>query len=687
MRKDHLTIFFLVALLAGAARVTVPAAVQNESEAEAALQAAMNKDFVDGDLEAAIQQYKKILTDYTGNRRVSAKALLQMGQCYERLGSAEARKAYERIVREFPDQSEPVNRARARLAALAGNKTADSLASREKAGVIVRELQLDSCINCSSQGLFALSHDGTRVAYTKRGGNLVVRDLATLQERQVTDLKSGFAFYPVWSPDGKKIVYTAWQGNYWKYEMHIVSLETGEDQHREINGFAHDWSKDGRSILYAESGLEKPRWTLNLLPVEGGRIRQILNEDNSKRGQSPRLSPDGQYVAYFLFARASLFIVPVEGGAPIRISEGSAYDGYPIWAPDGKVLLFLSDRNLGRWDLWGLRVLEGKPSGEPFMVKPDMGRVQLFSLSENGRLLLARSELRSHIYVTEIDPDTAQAIGEAVRLTSDSTTGNGPPRWSHDGRHIAYEANHTLRVMSEDGSNDRELVTVGATLVHTYAWGPDNDHIYFGDRRQGTGAGIYSISASTKEIKAVLLDPEILAHVDVSPDGKHLVFLKGLQRQQNFHIYVADIDGKNLRQLTFETTAKVAYPAWSPDGKQIAFYKYGAGDGRRSLWLLDVDDGRLTQVFEGPNSEHTFFHPSWSPDGKRIAWSSRDGTGTPDGFELRFMGLTPGEKPKAIQPNVGSPAKLPMFYPKWAPDGKKMVFVTGTPIYQVLLME
>lgn len=678
MRKGHLKIFLLIVVVITA---VWPAAGQNQPQAEAALQAAMNKEFVDGDLAAAIQQYKRILTEYGVNRRVAAKALVQMGQCYEKLGSVEAQKAYERVVRDYPDQSESVSQARTRLAAVAEKKTPDAAATGEKTGVVIQELQL-----ASSQNRYALSPEGNRVAYTNRAGNLVVRELATGQERQVTDLKSGSAVYPVWSPDGKRIVYTAWKGSYQNYQLHIVSLETGEDQTREINGYAHDWSRDGRSILYGESGLEKPRWTLNLLPVDGGPIRQIMNEENSKRGQSPRLSPDGRYVAYFLLNRASLFVVSVEGGEPIRISEGSAYDGYPIWADDGQLLLFVSDRNLGRWDLWGLPMLSGQRSGEPIMIKPDIGRVQLCGLSENGRLLLSHSEMRSHIYVTEIDPVTTAAVGESARLTTDSTIGGAVGgRWSHDGRRMAYTQGPILHVMAADGSDARELTTMDANLIHTLAWAPDNEHIYFGDRRPETGAGIYSISASTKVIKPVLLDPEVLAHIDVAPDGKRLVFLKGLQSQANFHLYVADIDGKNMRQLTFETTAKVAYPAWSPDSRQVLFYKYGAGDGRTSLWILGVDDGRLTQVFEGPNTEHTFFDPSWSPDGTRVAWSSRDGTS--DGFELRFMGLSPGETPKAIRPSVGSPAKLPMFGPRWSPDGKRMSFVTGTTIDRVLIID
>lgn len=678
----------ILVTLAFGALLVMAGAQQRATTPEALFGAAIHQEEAEGNLEAAIATYKQFLARHASNRPLAAKAQLHLGLCYEKLGNAEARKAYERVLSEYPEQPEPASQARARLAALGPVKPSDSRGAGEKA-VLIKELRLES-----SQEPHALSPDGNKIAYTKRGGNLVVRDLVSGAEKQVTNVGIGYAIGPVWSPDGKKIVYTHWQeGNFWKYEMRIVSLETGEDQHREINGQPYDWSKDGRFILYGEGAVEKRRATLNLLPVEGGPIREIMSRDASKqtgRVTGLRLSLDGKYVAYSREndRTSNLFLLPAQGGEPIRITEGPFYDYDPIWAPDAKMLLFVSNRSLGRFDLWGVRVLDAKASGEPFIIKPDLGRVRLFSLTEDGRLLFSRSEQRDQIYLTEIDPETGQAVGDAVRLTKDSVR-NWRPTWSPDGKRIAYTTSG-LRVMSADGSNDRELASVDI-LMGPFAWAPDNDHIYFAERRAGSGTGIYSISVSTKEIKPVLLDQEILGHVVCSPDGKRLAFIKGLQ---NWQIYLTDIDGKNLRQVTFETRTKVAYPAWSPDGKQLAFFKYGAGDGKASLWLLSLDDGRLTEVFGGPSAEHIFWDISWSPDGSRIAWTSRDGTKEPMSLpgagsrhEVRFMQLAPGEKPQAFRPNLGSPGKIPMSFPMWSPDGKKMVFVAGTASYQLLLMD
>src|SRR5262245_21919614 len=83
---------------------------------EAALKTAMDKEVIEGDLKGAIEQYKRIANNAAGNRSIAAKALLQMGQCYEKLGHAEARRVYERVMRDFADQQRIVAQARARLA-------------------------------------------------------------------------------------------------------------------------------------------------------------------------------------------------------------------------------------------------------------------------------------------------------------------------------------------------------------------------------------------------------------------------------------------------------------------------------------------------------------------------------------------------------------------------------------------
>src|SRR6266576_6403916 len=90
---------------------------------ESMLGAALHEEEVQGDLKGAIAAYQKVVATPGVSRKTAAEALVRMGQCYEKLGDAEARKAYERVVREFADQKGAVEHARSRVAAM-GQATA-----------------------------------------------------------------------------------------------------------------------------------------------------------------------------------------------------------------------------------------------------------------------------------------------------------------------------------------------------------------------------------------------------------------------------------------------------------------------------------------------------------------------------------------------------------------------------------
>ena len=108
MKTTRVGRFLAVTIVAGVLATSF-ASAQKDEQAEVLMQAAHQKQLVEGQLEEAIQLYKRVVQEHPGNHAVAAKALLEMGQCYEKLGNTEARKAYERLVRDYGDQNAPLS--------------------------------------------------------------------------------------------------------------------------------------------------------------------------------------------------------------------------------------------------------------------------------------------------------------------------------------------------------------------------------------------------------------------------------------------------------------------------------------------------------------------------------------------------------------------------------------------------
>src|SRR5713101_6677043 len=177
MKPTRTGLFLTVAVLAGLLATSL-AIAQKDDQAEVLMQAAHQKQLVEGQMEEAIQLYKRIVQEHAGNRAVAAQALLEMGQCYEKLGNAEARKAYERVLREYADQPE-VAEARRRLAALgqpAGSGNGSEMVTRR----VWAGSDVEAGVSLSPDGRYLSCVDGTT-------GDLALRDLATGKMRRLTN--------------------------------------------------------------------------------------------------------------------------------------------------------------------------------------------------------------------------------------------------------------------------------------------------------------------------------------------------------------------------------------------------------------------------------------------------------------------------------------------------------------------
>jgi Tol biopolymer transport system component len=680
-RRALLTALSLVAVLL----LTSAWAIQNSDQLEVELKAAMHKELVDGDLEGAIADYKSLVSRAGTDRAIASKALLQIGKCYERLGDEEAKKAYEQLLQDYSDQKEVAAEARSRLTAL-------EVEDREKdQGPTIQQVWSGPGVDTYG----APSPDGRYLSFVDWNiSELAIRDLETGEIRQITDRGTDpyqYALSSIWSPDGNQLAYEWCEREGHPVELFIIGLDDSKPRLLySVNDYSQwmdllDWSPDGKQILASIS-----EGNLALISVMDGSTK-ILNTIG-QHGLSAKFSPDGRYVIYNVPQKTDslerdIRVMSIDGTEDRMLVSHPADDSVLGWAPDGKFIFFLSDRT-GSPCFWMIPVVEGKAQGDPQLIRAASRRTIPLGFTRDGRFFYAESGAASNIYLVKLDPQTGKIAGSPEKLISRHEGFNVSPRYSPDGKYLAYcstrghsirmvKTGNTLHIVSLVTGKEREFSEQFSNLdlesIVRPRWSPDSRSILvYGYRTTGAG-GIYRVNIQTGEVTS-LVQPE--GELGVSPasyssDGSEIIYNR--RGRQNDLVNIVSRNLNSGREKTLHSMPRSdnpTQPEISPNG-QLLFMVTSGSKKERIFWVMNASGGEPRRLFELTGQELLPNRYTWAADSKHILFTRKE-EGV--GWQLWQLPID-GSEPQLL--GLAEPSYIPELSAH--PDGQSIAFSHRSP--------
>ncbi|MFI5118334.1 MAG: protein kinase, partial [Terriglobales bacterium] len=383
--------------------------------------------------------------------------------------------------------------------------------------------------------------------------------------------------------------------------------------------------------------------------------------------ESPAISPDGKSVAFTaaVGGKRQVFVQLIAGGAPLQITRDTVDHESPRWSPDSSSILYFSPAVSGtlQGSIWEIPALGGVPrrvvnSVGGADVSPTDGRLALFRLAKEGiQLVTAPTDGSRFDVVAKFAPATYYLY----------------PRWSPDGRWIAFQCGDSIRfdifVAPTTGGEPRQL-THDNDMMSGFAWLPDSTGIVYSSSRGGSmpylpPLSLWKVAWRDGSVRQVTSGEASYMSPDISKSGAILVSRMKLQTD----IWKFPVDGlptENVRRSVRVTrqTGEVLTPTASPDDKEVAFLSDSGGHA--NLWIVNTESGGLRQITYERDPNVAVGVPVWSPDGRVIAFvCSRGNRGLT--FGVWLVDSDGSNLRNVANPGLGL---------AWSPDGRWLYYST-----------
>ena len=414
-----------------------------------------------------------------------------------------------------------------------------------------------------------------------------------------------------------------------------------------------------------------------LVPIEGGTAYQITNSPGEE--SYPRFSPDGQTIAFTAQYHGNLdvYTMPITGGIPKRVTYNSSSDRTIDWHPNGEDLLFASRRELGQRSSrqffmvnknGGLPDKLDIPYGELATFSPDGDQLAYITkITENYPFKRYRGGLSSDILLYDF------ATNQVDRITEHHGN-DGQPAWAGDLIYFLSDRGDNIRLniwsYHVATKEFKQITTFKDFDISRMTAGPN--HLVF-----EAGGAMYLLDLSTEEYKPVDihivsdLSAEISRSEDVSrdimnmtcsPEAKRIVFeargeLFNVPQEEGYSVNLTRSSGSFDRE-----------PAWSPDGKHLAFWSDRSGEWEIYLQSPDASSEAKKLTNRGKGYGYQLF---WSPDSKKIAYINEENN-------IYCIDVSSGEQQLVTHTlwNISHPGRN-FFEIRWSPNSEWITFSHG----------